>query len=133
MLRADLLRGLGAFARLCRRHAHVDDRDVRLPAANGLVQLACVAGLSDALETAFGGTARQSLGREPGVPGDREPHGISPTPRVPLPGSLPMRRWPPCASTRSIRPRRPEPPSALAPPTPSSVTSTKRVESRWRA
>src|SRR5262245_7415896 len=98
MLRADLLRGLGAFARLCRRHAHVDDRDVRLPAANGLVQLACVAGLSDDLETAFGENARQSFAHEHGVLRDHEPHGISPTTRVPLPGSLSMRRWPPCAS-----------------------------------
>src|SRR5213078_3193236 len=69
---------------------------------------------------------RQAFTQEHAVFGDRYAHGISAWTRVPPPWGVQTRRRPPRASTRSARPRRPEPRSVSAPPTPSSTTSTRR-------
>src|SRR5436190_22534235 len=58
------------------------------------------------------------------VLGEHYRHGISPRTRVPPPLGLQTRRRPPSDSTRSASPRKPEPLSVFAPPTPSSRTST---------
>jgi hypothetical protein len=50
--------------------------------------------------------------------------GIEATTVVPRPGALSIRKLPRTASTRSVSPPSPEPPSMLAPPMPSSRTST---------
>ena len=52
LLRADLDRRPRALVGLRRRHAHVDDRDVRLEAADGLLQLVRVRRLRGHLESA---------------------------------------------------------------------------------
>src|SRR5829696_6099099 len=49
--------------------------------------------------------------------------GISAASRVPAPASLSISTEPSSDSTRSTRPRKPDPLSGSAPPTPSSVTS----------
>src|SRR6516225_6993143 len=133
MVGANLLRRLGALRRLRRGHPHVDDRHVGLPPPHRLSQLVAVRRLADDVEAALGQHAREALAHEHRVLRDHDPHGISPTMRVPLPESLSMRSEPPCASTRSIRPRSPEPRAALAPPTPLSLTSITSVESSCRA
>ena len=54
------------------------------------------------------------------------PMGTSISSRVPCPGGLSTKIVPPSASTRSVSPTSPEPPSVVAPPSPSS-----RIDS-WR-
>src|SRR3954454_6812370 len=61
--------------------------------------------------------------QQPAVVGDHDAHGSSAVMTVPWPGGLVTRSRPLRAATRSASPCRPEPRSALAPPTPSSAIS----------
>ena len=126
---SDLSRSLRAFVRLRRRHADVDDRDIRLVAANRVLQLVGIGRLGENLEAALGEDAGEPFAKEGRVLGDHYSHGISPMIRVPPPGGLSTMRRPPWASTRSASPRRPVPPSAAAPPTPLSATSITSLPS----
>src|SRR5207244_8342681 len=83
-----------------------------------------VADLSRNLEPSFVQDSHEALTKEHGIFGDYDAHGISPTTLVPPLAGLWTRKRPPSASTRSARPRSPEPVSAVAPPTPSSSTLT---------
>src|SRR5215217_5968121 len=56
-------------------------------------------------------------------------HGISARSSVPPPTGVHIRNCPPSVSTRSARPRIPDPPSGFAPPIPSSITLTTTVSS----
>lgn len=67
--------------------------------------------------------------RDAGAAGSAAAHesnGSSRSSRVPSPGRLCSRNVPPMASTRSFRPTRPEPCLGSAPPTPSSLTESRR-------
>src|SRR3954471_15190086 len=72
------------------------------------------------------GTAQQrrdALAREQVVVRDHDSHGISAVTTVPALGRLKIRSVPWSASTRSAKPRKPDPPESSAPPTPSSAIS----------
>src|SRR5882724_1120920 len=121
---SDLPSRTRTFVGLCRRHPDVDDRDVWLGRDDGMVQSVRVAGLGDDVKPALAEDAHQTFAKEHGVFRDYDAQGISPTIRVPPSAGLSTRKRPPSASTRSARPRRPEPFPATAPPIPSSSTST---------
>ena len=120
----DLLRRLEAFVRVGRRHPDVHDRHVRRVRAHLEHQLVGVRGLADDLEAGVGEDAGDAFPEEDGIFGEDYAHGISARILVPSPGRLTIPRRPSRASTRSARPRRPEPRFGSAPPTPSSSTST---------
>src|SRR6185369_1462426 len=102
------------------------DRDVRAVRAHLQEQLVGVVGLPDDLEARLLEQPRNPFAEEHGVVGEDDPHsGISATTRVPPADGLSTRKEPSRTATRSASPRRPEPFRRLAPPTPSSVTSTR--------
>src|SRR4051812_10370381 len=116
-----------------RRHADVDDRQVRLVLAHRAAQaVGVVHGGGDlvpgVLEQAGQPVAKQRL-----VLCDHYSHGSSAVTTVPPPTALPTRRRPPSAATRSPSPTRPEPPSADAPPVPSSLIEITRSPLRRAA
>ena len=88
-----------------------------------LEQLVAVAGQPDDLEASLLQQPRKSLAQDHRVVGERYSHGISARSVVPRPGGLETVKLPPRASTRSAKPRSPEPPDVVAPPIPSSATS----------
>src|SRR4029079_17694510 len=102
----------------------VDDHDAERIAPHLEKQLFGVPALSDHLEPVVGEQAGETLAEQNTVLGDGYAHGISALTRVPPPSGVQIRRRPPSASTRSARPRRPEPCSVSAPPIPSSTIST---------
>ena len=106
---ADLLRGPEAFVRVRRWHADVDDDDVRRVAAHLQHQVIGGAGLPDDLEALVLEQPRDALAQKDGILGEDYPHGISTRMRVPWPRGLSTCRRPSRASTRSTRPRSPEP------------------------
>src|SRR2546430_1674482 len=107
-----------------RRQANVDDRDVDGIAFHARQQIVGVAALSNYVHSGLAEETRNAFSEQHAVFGERYAHGISALNRVPPPRGVQMRNLPPSASTRSARPRRPEPRSVSAPPIPSSTTST---------
>jgi hypothetical protein len=107
-----------------RRHANVDDRDVRIRSLDERAQLLGIGGQTDHLESGLLEQPRKALAQDHRVIRDGYPHGISARSVVPRPGGLDTVTRPPSASTRSARPRSPEPTPAAAPPIPSSATSS---------
>ena len=83
MLLADLLRRAQALVRVRRRHADVDERDVRRVGAHLQHQLVGVAGLADDLEAAVLEQPRDALAQQDGVLGEDDAQarfsGSSPT------------------------------------------------------
>ena len=98
---ADLARGPRPFVRVRGRHAHVDQRDVRPLAGDGVEERAGVAELRCDLEAAVCQDVGQALPQQDGVLGDHDPHGITASTRVPPPERLSTVSRPPSASTRS--------------------------------
>src|SRR3954464_2439203 len=121
--RADLQSGAQPLVGVRGRHPDVDDRYVRRRRVDLAQQLLAGRAAGGYGEAGVPEQARDALAEQHAVLGERYPHGISACRRVPSPAGLVTRRCPPSASTRSLRPRSPEPPAAFAPPTPSSTTS----------
>ena len=105
-------------------------------------QLVSVAGQPDDLEPGLLEQPGEALAQDHRIVGERYPHGTSARSEVPRPGGLDTVIVPPSASIRSASPRSPEPPVGLAPPIPSSATSTSSRAAgagelspgpRWRA
>src|SRR3954469_24442434 len=130
MLLPYLLRGPQALIRVGRRHTDVDDRHVGVVASHLEHELLGVPCLPRDVEARLLEDAGDAFAKEDGVLGEHYPHGISARITVPRPGTLSTCRRPSRASTRSARPRRPEPFSGSAPPTPSSATSTTALPFR---
>src|SRR5262245_59754740 len=124
MARPDLARGDEPLVGVGRRHADVDDRDVRPPRRHLAQQLRRVAGLADDLDAGVGEQACEARPHEHHVVGDHYAHGISAWIRVPPPAGLAIRKRPPSAPTRSATSSRPTPRAESAPPIPSSAAST---------
>src|SRR2546421_9524837 len=97
------------------------------------VELVGVGGETDHLEAGLLEQPSESLAQDHRVVCDDYPHGISTRKVVPRPGGLDTVSQPPSASTRSARPRSPEPPPDAAPPIPSSTSSSTRTRSSLRA
>ena len=87
-------------------------------------QLVAVAGQPHDLEPGLLEQPGEALAQDHGIVGERYSHGTSARSEVPRPGGLDTVIVPPSASIRSASPRSPEPPVGLAPPIPSSATST---------
>src|SRR5512133_3959862 len=124
MLLAALERRPEPLVVMRRRQPDVYDCDVGREAPHLEQKVVGVLALSDDLEPALAEQACESLAQKHAVLGDRYTHGISALTRVPPPSGVHTCSRPPSASTRSASPRRPEPRSVSAPPTPSSTTST---------
>src|SRR4051794_39102202 len=124
MLRADRERSLDALVGVGGRHPQVDDRHLRAGVFDLLDELLGGGGLADHVEPGFAQQQRDAFAQEHRVVGQHYAHGISALSRVPPAGGLQTFKCPSSASTRSASPRRPEPFAGLAPPLPSSATST---------
>src|SRR5262249_48748149 len=87
-------------------------------------ELVAAADWGDDLEAALGQQPCEALADDDCVVGENHTHGISARSCVPPPGGLTTAKQPPSASIRSQRPLSPPPGVGVAPPTPSSSTST---------
>ena len=98
---------LCTFVRVCRRHADVDDRDVRFLVADRAFERFGATDLGHHLEAL---SARRRASRSSTESSAITTRMAAPPRRAfPGPGAPTTRRPPPCASTRSARPRSPVP------------------------
>src|SRR5690348_1266154 len=108
------------------RHPDVDDYYVGLIGGDEVDELHPVAGLSGHRDPRLLQKPDEPGSKEGRVVGDGYAHGMRARTAVPPPGGLHISTSPPSTDTRSVMPTSPVPRSALAPPTPSSLTSTTR-------
>lgn len=107
---------------MCRRHPHVDDRNVGTMPLDRFDEHARVAeGVYDLMTRSLQQT-HEALAEERGILRDYDPHGSTAVIVVPRPGELVASADPPIDATRSRSAVRAK--VAGTPPTPSSVTRT---------
>ena len=106
------------------RHPHVDDGQIGLVLGDDGEQRLRIPHPREHLVPGVLEQTREALAEENGVLGDHDPHGSSASIRVPAPRGLWMRSVPPWASTRPVRPLSPVPSATVAPPLPSSATTS---------
>src|SRR5262249_28622466 len=106
-----------------RREPDVDDGDIRLLAENGMDERVGVSHLRHDLEVVVAEEPGEAVSQQRQILGDHDGHGSSARIVVGPPSGLEIESEPSSASTRRRSPARP-PPSASAPPRPSSVTAT---------
>src|SRR4249919_904010 len=121
---ADFLGRAQTFVRVRRGHPDVDDRHIRLRIGDYGQEVVGAAGLGDDVDAGVAEQGREAVADQQVVVGNYDAHGITAVTVVPRPAGLTTARRPSSASTRSARPRSPEPLASSAPPIPSSVTST---------
>src|SRR5690606_38345153 len=123
-------RGADALVRVRRRHAHVEQHDVRRGTTpeqgEELVGVADGGVHRDALVQEEG---PETLAQEGGVLGDHHVHGSTAVTVVGPPAGLATSSEPPSAAARPARPASPRPSRGDAPPRPSSVTVARTAPS----
>src|SRR5262249_20108243 len=122
---ADLPGRIQALLRVRRRHADIDQGDVRMKIANAREQRVAVAHLIQDFDVVVGEQPGAPLADQGRVVGDYDAHGIDALTTVPRPGSLSITSRVSSASRRSLNPANPESASTRAPPTPLSATMTR--------
>src|SRR6266508_604142 len=109
MLGADPQRRPKPFVAVSRRHPDVDDHDLRARSAHREQEILRVVASTDDVEAGLLEDVRDAFADEDAVLRDRYAHGIRALTRVPAPSGDETPRLPPSDSTRSARPRSPEP------------------------
>ncbi len=128
MQRTEVLRRPGSVVGTGGGHPNVNDRDVRYLVGHRRHERVRVTNGGDHFVASLSEQSREAFAKEHGIVCDGHAHQIVTETEVPAPAGLRTTTWPASADTRSRIEDSPKP--GVAPPTPSSETSTRTIESR---